>query len=70
MCCRSSKKHPGIAGDNSLGRSRGGFGTNIHMATGGSGLPLNILLSPGQAHECQFASRLLDGICVSARIAT
>ena len=61
---RSTKKHPDITGDNSLGRSRGGFGTKIHLATDGSGLPLNILLSPGQAHESQFAQRLLDDIGV------
>lgn len=47
-----------------LDRSRGGFGTKIHLATDGSGLPLNIVLSPGQAHESQFAQRLLDGIGV------
>jgi hypothetical protein len=33
------KKHPDIAGDNSLGRSCGGSGTKIHLATDGSGLP-------------------------------
>lgn len=60
MCSRGSKKHPDIAGDNGLGRSRGGFGTKIH----GSGLPLNIVLSPVQAHGSQFAQRLLDGIIV------
>ncbi|ELR7428139.1 IS5 family transposase, partial [Escherichia coli] len=59
-----SKKHPDIDGDNGPGRSRGGFGTKIHLATDGSGLPLNIVLSPGQAHESQFAQRLLDGIGV------
>lgn len=64
MCRRRAKKHPDITGDNSLGRSRGGFGTKIHLATDGSGLPLNIVLSPGQAHESQFAFRLLDGIGV------
>ncbi len=58
------KKHPDIAGDNVLGRSRGGFGTKIHLSTDGSGLPLNIVLSPGQAHESLFAQRLLDGIGV------
>ncbi len=47
-----------------LGRSRGGFGTKIHLSTDGSGLPLNIVLSPGQAHESLFAQRLLDGIGV------
>ena len=54
MCRRGSKKIPDIAGDNRLGRSRGGFGTKIHLAIDGSGLPLNIVLSPGQAHESQF----------------
>lgn len=58
------KKHPDIDGDNGLGRSRGGFGTKIHLATDGSGLPLNIVLSPGQSHESQFAQQLLDGIGV------
>ncbi len=55
MCSWGSKKYPDIAGDNGLGRSRGGFGTKIHLATAGSGLPLNIVLSPGKAHESQFA---------------
>lgn len=64
MRSRGSKKHPDIVGDNGLGRSRGGFGTKIHLATDGGGLPLNIVLSPGQAHESQFAQRLLDGIGV------
>lgn len=64
MCCRSAKKHPDLTRDNSLGRSRCGFGTKIHLATDGSGLPLNNVLSPGQAHESQFAQRLLDSIGV------
>lgn len=64
MCCRRSKKHIDITADNGLGRSRGGFGTKIHLATDAGGLPLNIVLSPGQAHESQFALRLLDGIGV------
>lgn len=55
-------KHSDITGDNGLGRSRRGFGTKIHLATDVSGLPLNIVLSPGQAHESQFAQRLLGGI--------
>lgn len=67
MCRRSVKTPPDITGDNSLGRSRGGFGTKIHLATDGSGLPLNIVLSPGQAHESQFALRLLDGIGVQRK---
>ncbi len=64
MCGWRSKKHPDITNDNSLGRSRGGYGTKIHMAADGSGIPLNIVLSAGQAHESLFALRLLDGIGV------
>ncbi len=64
MCGWRSKKHPNITNDNSLGRSRGGYDTKIHMATDGSGIPLNIVLSAGQAHESLFALRLLDGIGV------
>ena len=60
----AQKKHPDITTDNSPGSSHGGFGTKIYLATDGSGLPLNIVLSPGQAHESQFAQRLLDGIGV------
>lgn len=62
MCLRSSKKHPDIDGDNGPGRSRGDFDTKIHLAADGSGLPLNIMPSPRQAHESQFAQRLLDSI--------
>ena len=61
---RSAKKHPDITGDDSPGRSRDGFCTKIHLATDASGLPLNILLRPGQAHESQFAQHLLNGIGV------
>ncbi|NIG98658.1 MAG: hypothetical protein G5701_06810 [Serratia symbiotica] len=62
----SGLQKPDITGDNSLGRSRGGYGTKIHMAMAidGSGIPLNIILSLGQARECQFALRHLAGIGV------
>lgn len=39
-------------------------GTKIYLATEGSGIPLNIILGPGHAHESQFALLLLDGIGV------
>ena len=64
MCRRSAKKHPDITTDNSPGSSHGGFGIKIYLATDKSGLPLNIVLSPEQAYESQFAQRLLDGNCV------
>jgi transposase len=43
-----------------LGRSRGSFGTKIHLATDGTGLPLSFCLSGGQAHENQYAETLLN----------
>ena len=34
-----------------LGRSRGGFTTKIHARTNGEGLPVALLLTPGEAHD-------------------
>lgn len=34
-----------------LGRSRGGFGTKIHLRCGAAGLPIDLVLSEGQAHD-------------------
>lgn len=70
MYSRGSKKHPVFARDNWLGLSRHGFGAKIHLATDGSGLPLNIVLSPVQAHESQFVQRLLDDIGVQRQNGT
>lgn len=37
--------------DHALGRSRGGYGTKIHLITDGKGIPLAVQVSPGQRHE-------------------
>ena len=34
-----------------LGRSRGGFSTKIHVRTNRAGLPIGIVLTPGEAHD-------------------
>ncbi len=34
-----------------LGRSRGGFSTEIHARTNAEGLPIALLLTPGEAHD-------------------
>lgn len=34
-----------------LGRSRGGFSTKIHLRANAQGLPLVVLLTPGEAHD-------------------
>ena len=44
-----------------LGRSRGGFSTKIHARVDSLGRPHQILLSPGQSHECQKAIDLIKG---------
>ncbi len=55
---QGQKKHPDIADDHALGRSRGGYGTKIHLATDRKGFPLNLILTAGQAHESQSAITL------------
>jgi transposase len=37
--------------DHALGRSKGGFGTKLHLMVDGNGIPLSATLTPGQAHE-------------------
>ena len=39
--------------DEALGRSRGGFGTKVHMAVDGLGLPLRFILSPDTDGACR-----------------
>jgi transposase len=45
-----------------LGRSRGGFGTKIHAAVNGLGLPVRLVLTPGQAADVTQAKGLIEGI--------
>jgi transposase len=45
--------------DQALGRSRGGFGTKIHLAVDSLGNPVSIELSPGQDADCIHAEKLL-----------
>lgn len=54
------------AGDEQLGRSRGGFSTKIHVAVDGRGNPVRVLLSPGQAGDITFAPELVAGLKAEA----
>jgi transposase len=45
-----------------LGRSRGGFGTKIHLVTDGNGLPLAVAISAGQRHESLYAEPVLQAV--------
>jgi hypothetical protein len=42
-----------------MGRSRGGLTTKIHALTDARGLPLELVLTPGQAGDCPVAEHLL-----------
>ena len=42
-----------------MGRSRGGLTSKIHVLTDARGLPIEFLLTPGQAGDCPVAERLL-----------
>lgn len=46
--------------DQALGRSRGGFSTKLHIAVETAGRPVELILSPGQAHDMTQASHLLS----------
>jgi transposase len=54
------KNHAGEPSNHNLGRSRGGFGTKVHMVADGEGNPLHFELSPGQAHESQYGEQVLS----------
>lgn len=47
-----------------LGRSRGGFGTKIHLVTDRKANPIGAILSPGQAHDLKFARPALESVCL------
>ena len=50
-----------------MGRSRGGFGTKVHLLVDAGGLPLSITLTGGQAGDNPQLVALLDGVRVPRR---
>jgi len=50
--------------DHALGRSRGGFGTKIHVICDNNGIPLAHVVSPGQDHDNKFVRELLSRVSV------
>jgi transposase len=59
------KKVAGEPADHALGRSRGGFGTKLHLIVDGRGLPLAATLSAGQAHESKHLEPVLEAVRLS-----
>ena len=50
--------------DEGLGRSRGGLTSKAHLACGGKGRPLAIVITPGQRHDSTQLEAVLEGIRV------
>lgn len=48
--------------DHALGRSRGGFGTKLHLVVESHGVPLSAVVSAGQRHESKFVEPVLRAI--------
>lgn len=57
------KTRAGEPEDHALGRSRGGFGTKLHLVCDRLGNPLGVQLSPGQAHECRYFETSMYATC-------
>ncbi len=55
---------PSEPADHALGRSRGGYGTKIHLLCDGNGLPMAATLSAGQRHESTQFRDVLGGVRV------
>src|SRR5207253_6294369 len=54
-------RNNGVAENQALGRSVGGFTTKIHILTDALGLPLELVLTGGQRHDSTQAATLLAG---------
>ena len=57
------------AGNEALGRSKGGFGCKIHAICDALGMPVKFILTGGQEAECRQAIPLLKNVNASAVLA-
>lgn len=55
---------PAEPADHGIGRSRGGLTSKVHLLVDGRGLPLSVLLTPGQSGDNPQLLPLLDAIRV------
>src|SRR6266481_522435 len=55
--CPGAKKD----GEQAIGRSRGGLTTKIHALVDALGNPVELMLTPGQAHDLTCAESMLEG---------
>ena len=56
------KKRPDEPDDHALGRSRGGFGTKLHLIVDGHGIPLTVDLTAGQTHDSKRCEPLIQRV--------
>ena len=68
-CVACALKTSGGQACQTLGRSRGGFSTKIHLAVDGLGNPLRFSLTAGQRHDITCAEALIDGYSSAYEIA-
>jgi len=59
---RRKKGGPGEPPDHALGRSRGGWGTKLHLLCDRRGLPLGFFLTAGQKSECHAFAPLMGRV--------
>lgn len=55
---------PSEPADHALGRSRGGFGSKIHLVCDGKGLPMAVTVTAGQRHESTQFEAVMDEVRV------
>ena len=56
-------------GEQAIGRSRGGLTTKIHALVDALGNPVELMLTPGQAHDLACAEPLIESVDLGALIA-
>jgi transposase len=64
---RPEKKVEDEPVDHALGRSRGGFGTKVHLVCDGNGIPLAAVVTPGQRHESTQFEAVLGRVRLRGR---
>jgi transposase len=64
-----SRWHGGVKknGPQSIGKSRGGWNTKIHMVAADARTAVTFCLSPGQAHDAPEGRRLLNSLGATSR---
>lgn len=62
-----SRKTSTEAKENALGKSRGGYSSKLHIACDEEGIPIGIVVTPGQVNEPTVFQQLMEAIPFSLR---